>query len=83
MLSSLTDIFAAILILTYSLYCVLSGNEELLLTLPILIFILLRYLLFSHGGSDKARIPNRLFLDARIGAALVFYVLLAAFLLYW
>ncbi|MBW2974633.1 UbiA prenyltransferase family protein [Candidatus Woesearchaeota archaeon] len=82
LLSCLMQISTTTLLLSYSLYCFLGNNQKLLLTLPFVLYILLRYLYLIYSGSDKTRFPSRIIKDKRILLASAIYALTTFLILY-
>ena len=81
-INSLVNITATALILSYSLYCFLGTYQNLLFTLPIVFYILMRYLYLIYSGSEKARLTNRIFADYNISIAIIIYIITAALVIY-
>ncbi len=77
----LMNITTTLLIISYALYSFLSGNINLLYTLPVALFLIFRYYFLTTHGSVIARHPEKMFYDKQIlvsGAVLL--VLLFLFL---
>lgn len=82
MLNSLIHVATTTLFLSYALYCFLGNNEKLLLTLPIVLYILLRYLYLVYSGSEKTRNSDKIFYDHKILIGIIIYVITTFILLY-
>lgn len=76
-------ILAAATIVSYGLYAFLAHeNSYLVLTIPFVSFVCLRFVHFSLTGSARARSAHLLFLDRQILAALVLLALISFSVLY-
>ena len=83
LLDTLVQISTTTLLISYSLYVFLGVNKMLLLTLPIALYIVLRYISFIYGNSEKARTPNKALTDMRMAIAIIIYLALSFILLYY
>lgn len=75
-LHSILIISATSLITAYAIYA-LSKNPLLLLTVPVAIYLVLRYYILIDSGSAIARHPDKIITDLRIVLAILLYVILA------
>jgi 4-hydroxybenzoate polyprenyltransferase len=73
---------ATILIIVYALYCFLGKYEILIITLPIVMYSVFRYMHLVYGKSEIARQPDKIYRDSRILFAMVLWVILVVMLLY-
>ena len=71
------------LIISYSLYSFLSVYKNLLLTLPIAMYAIFRYLFLIYQGSEIARHPERIFKDKKITISSLLWVILVVILIYF
>jgi 4-hydroxybenzoate polyprenyltransferase len=62
----LTSMTAVLLVLSYSLFSFLSVNPELLFSLPFALYVVFRYLLLIHEGSEIAVHPELIYRDFRL-----------------
>lgn len=81
-LDGILIISATSLITAYSLYA-LSKNTLLLLTVPVGIYLILRYYSLINLGSEIARHPERVIKDWRMVAAFMIYALLVLVIFYF
>jgi len=70
------------LVITYSLYCTLGRNPLMLLTLPIALYALLRYIGLVYSGSEIGRQPHKVFKDYRMVIAIILWIAVSALVLY-
>lgn len=82
LLDNLLQINTAILILAYALYCFLGPHQILLITLPIVLYAILRYLYLVNSGSEIARNTAKIFTDTRINLSLTIYLIITFIVLY-
>src|SRR3989338_4616484 len=75
---SLACITTTALLMSYALYCFLV-NSRLMVTLPIVVYAILRYLLLIYSGSEKARMPGKMLLDKRMLASVAIYAVISFF----
>ena len=73
----------SLLLMSYALYCFLGNYELLLLTLPIVTYIIFRYIYIIYSGSDIARFPHRFVKDYRMTFAVFIYFMLAFIVIYY
>lgn len=79
--SNLLTISTTLLIMSYSLYAFLSGHKLLLLTLPIAIYVVFRYLYLIYDNSEIPRSPEKMYRDRQlligtiIWAGMIFLIL--------
>ena len=66
LLNSIINSLIAIIITTYSLYTFFKEGHELIFTLPVVVYALLRYLQLIGSGSAIARHPEQAFKDIRL-----------------
>jgi len=69
------------LLVSYSLYSFLRREEILLITLPIVFYGILRYLMFIYSGSEIGRHPEKVFKDWRMIVAMAVWIILTAYLI--
>ena len=74
-------ISATSLIIAYALYA-LSRSTLLLLTVPIGIYLILRYYSLINNGSEIARHPERVIKDWRMVCAFIIYALVVFLIFY-
>ncbi|MBI2110682.1 UbiA family prenyltransferase [Candidatus Woesearchaeota archaeon] len=77
--NALLLITTASLILSYSLYSILSNFHWLLLSLPFALYTIFRYLSFVYSNSVIARHPEKVFLDWKMDIAITFWILVVLF----
>jgi 4-hydroxybenzoate polyprenyltransferase len=65
-LDTLTGISASVLIIAFSLYSFLRGHNVLLILLPILTYMIFRYISLVNLGSAIGRHPHLVYKDARL-----------------
>ncbi|MFC1768472.1 UbiA prenyltransferase family protein [Nanoarchaeota archaeon] len=82
MLNAMLQINAGVLLLCYALYCFLGNNPELIISFPIVLYIVLRYIYLTYAGSPKVRSPEKIFSDVRITSGILLYKALTFLLLY-
>ena len=70
------------LIISYSLYSFLSVYKSIILTLPIAMYAIFRYLFLIYQGSDIARHPHKIFNDKKITLSACIWVLFIVILVY-
>lgn len=71
------------LILSYSLYSFLSQYHNLFYTIPLALYVILRYVYLTEIGSDIARHPERTIKDYRIVLASMLWAVVTFYLLYF
>lgn len=83
-LSSATIISAVMVIVTYSLYAMNgpNGDWRLILTVPFVIFVILRQIHLSSIKDEKAQ-SNEIFKDKPSAYAIVGYAVFTIILIYW
>lgn len=82
-LLSFTNVLAAMLLLAYIFFTSSTHGMVLMLTIPIATFMVFRYLYFIYTNKEEAQKSERIFLDPQMFIALVVWVLLSIYLLYW
>ncbi|MEM4711042.1 MAG: UbiA prenyltransferase family protein [Candidatus Woesearchaeota archaeon] len=75
-------ISATSIITAYSLYA-LSKNTLLLITVPVIIYLILRYYFLINSGSEIARHPERVITDWRMVIAFLIYIILIFIIFYF
>lgn len=75
-------ISSAMLLMSFALYSFLHGPALLMITLPFVIYAVMRHVSLASAGAGSARHPHRLFLDARMMIASVLWGILLIILLY-
>ena len=83
MLSFLLHMSATVLLVSYALYSFLGSNAMLVFTLPIALYMILRFLYLAEAGAPEARLVSKLFADRRMMAAGVLYAASSIFILYF
>ncbi len=63
---SLLAMVSSALLVSYSLYCFLGQNSEFIITLPIVMYSLFRYIKLIYDGSEIARHPDMIVSDSRM-----------------
>lgn len=81
-INPLTMISTTSLIITYSLYCILGTSQLMLLTLPIVLYALFRYLSLVYSGSKIGRHPHKVFKDLRILVSIILWLAITSFSMY-
>ncbi len=71
------------LILSYSLYSFLSQYHNLFYTIPLALYVILRYVYLTEIGSEIARHPEKIIKDYRIVLASMLWVGATFYLLYF
>lgn len=74
---------AAILIVCFSLYTFLSKHPQIIITLPLNVYLVFRYLYLVESGSSIARKPERIYKDVRFFGVLILTAILTTILIYW
>jgi 4-hydroxybenzoate polyprenyltransferase len=72
-----------LLVVSYALYSFLSQYKNLIFTLPIALYVILRYLYLINKGSVIARNPERVFTDLRMLVGILLWVFLVFVLIYY
>ena len=80
-LKLLINLFLIISILTFAIYCILV-NPLLLITIPIVIYVLFRYVLLIFSGSHIARNPELIFKDTKLVISIIIFSIITLLLLY-
>lgn len=70
------------LIMSYSLYSFLSVYKNLIITLPLVMYAIFRYLYLIYRGSDISRHPERIIKDKRLVYSGITWVLCVIILIY-
>ena len=81
MLDKMLMIFMALLFASYSLYSFLRGSP-MLITLPIALYIMLRYLYLIEQGSEIVRSPDKFYRDWGLLLGVILWVVVSFVLLY-
>jgi 4-hydroxybenzoate polyprenyltransferase len=79
-LNHLVSITTTLVIMSYSLYTFLRATQEMMITIPLVLYGLFRFLKLSYD--DQAAKPAFFFLDGPLMITFVLWVLLVVFLLY-
>lgn len=82
MLTSLTDIVAAMLLMAYSLYTLSVGPSRMMLTIPLASFMIFRYIYLVHTNSPLIHKSERLFLDRQMLLGMAAWLSLVVIILY-
>lgn len=82
LLKSIVISIIAIIITTYSLYTFFKEGHELILTLPIVVYALFRYLYLINSGSIIARHPDKAFKDIRLILSMLLWGIIVFISLY-
>ncbi len=82
LLNNLIQISATLLLISYALYSFLGNTPIMLFTLPIPLYIVLKFLGYIDSGAEYARAPNKLFFDYKILLAIVIYFSITFAILY-
>ncbi len=72
----------AILVISYTLYTFLKGGDNLIYTLPIVLYGLYRYHYLISAGSSIPRLPERLFADPGLSVSVILWGLALFVLMY-
>jgi len=75
LMNALLLMSTACLIISYSLYCFLSQQKYLLISLPFAMYAVFRYFQLVYSGSEVARMPQKIFKDARILLAMFLWLI--------
>lgn len=81
-LDILLSVSMGFLLLAFSIYSVLTSREHLLITLPVSVYALLRYLNAVFKGNPEARNPELFLEDKRMLFALFLWICLTVLALY-
>ena len=73
----------ALLVMAYSLFSFFSEHKNLFLTLPFAIYAIFRYFHLVQSGSPVARHPERVFSDGRMMIAMLLWLALSFYLVYF
>lgn len=74
LLKTITNIVCSMLLLSYVMYAFSSGLLSIMLTVPISIFMVFRYLYFVHSGSEMAERSEKVFSDRQMIASLILWI---------
>ncbi|MBN2454840.1 UbiA family prenyltransferase [Candidatus Woesearchaeota archaeon] len=80
-LSYLMNISTTALLIAYALYCFLGNNELLLITLPVVLYIMLKYA-YSKPSLARTDPLDRLVKDWRLAMAIIFYLASSFLIIY-
>lgn len=78
----LLQMSATVLLVSYALYSFLGNNPRQVITLPIALYIILRYLYLVEAGAPETRIISNIFKDKKILAGLFLFLLTSFAILY-
>lgn len=81
--NSLMIITTSLLILSYAIYTFLSNFKNLILTLPISIYVIFRYFYLVHEGSEISRHPEKFFKDKRLVIGILAWVVSVFLVIYF
>ncbi|MFH1331917.1 MAG: UbiA family prenyltransferase [archaeon] len=81
--NSLMIVATSLLIMSYALYTFLSNFPGLIWTLPVALYVILRYTYLVYSGSDIARHPERFIRDVRLVSGIVLWFLLILVIIYF
>lgn len=82
---SLTDISAAMLLFSYTLYTIQAfpyGGNTIFLTIPIATFLVFRYLYFIHSGDPLITSPDKVFKDQQMVIAMCLWLFISIISIY-
>jgi 4-hydroxybenzoate polyprenyltransferase len=82
LLNRLTDISAAMLLISYILFTAFTHESRLMLTIPLATFLVFRYLYFIHFKSEIAAKSERVFLDKQMLIGIVVWIVLSIAVIY-
>ena len=82
MLNFLLQMSATMLLASYALYSFLGNKPQLVFTLPIVLYAILRYVHLLESTAPETRALNKAFTDARFMAAGAFYLATSLYILY-
>ncbi|MGD2200580.1 MAG: UbiA prenyltransferase family protein [Candidatus Bathyarchaeota archaeon] len=84
MLDHLINIYGAVTILFYTMYCVNApiGDSRLMITIPIVVFLIGRYLFLTYKRQQHVRDSSKLLFDTPLLIGLVLWILTIILLLY-
>ena len=72
-----------ILILSFSFYSFLSKHQQIILVLPIFVYVVLRYVYLIESGSIIARKPEQIYKDKKFFIGLILSLLITLALVYF
>jgi len=75
-------LFTSLLVMSYALYSFLSQYPNLIWTLPLALYVILRYYSLAMKGDIIARHPERAILDRRLVLGVLFWSFLVLFIIY-
>ena len=75
-------ISTSMLIISYALYSFLSQYDNLILTLPVSLYVILRYVYLINTNSVIARHPEKVFMDFRMLVGILLWIFLVFVLIY-
>ena len=74
---------SSVLILSYAMYCFLASESNLMMvTIPIAIFLIFRYLYLVYSHSSVARSPEKVFLDKQMIIGMIIWLGIVLTILY-
>ncbi|MCW3989011.1 MAG: UbiA family prenyltransferase [Candidatus Bathyarchaeota archaeon] len=84
MLDNLINIFSAITILFYTMYCVNApiGDSRLMVTIPVVVFLIGRYIYIVYNKNQNVRDSSRLLNDRPLLLGLALWIIVVMILLY-
>ncbi len=80
--SSLMIVATVMLTMSYSLYSFLS-NKNLIITLPVALYVIFRYFYLSHSNAQVVRHPEMIFKDVRMVVGIALWAAIIFGLLYF
>ena len=84
MLDNLINVFSAITILFYTMYCVNApiGDSRLMVTIPVVVFLIGRYIYIVYNKNQNVRDSSRLLNDLPLLLGLAIWIIVVLILLY-
>jgi len=84
MLDNLINIFSAITILFYTMYCANApiGDSRLMVTIPVVVFLIGRYIYIVYNKNQNVRDSSRLLNDLPLLLGLALWIIVVMILLY-
>lgn len=83
MMNSLFSIFLSVLMVVFAIFSFSSENKNLIWTMPIFVYLLLRYYYIILSGSAIARHPQKILRDKPTIIASVIFIVLTVILMMW
>ena len=75
-------ISSSCLIMSYTIYSFSGIYKYMILTLPIALYLVLRYIWLIYSGSIIARHPEKVFLDKKIIFGIILWIILVILIIY-